>query len=184
VAIRINTEGPGRLTAAFTASTSPVAPLIQRARTGSGDFPAPVRAGAGPHGWTGSMPVRVLIADDDEVFRALLRRLMGGTVSVVGEAASGTEAVRLACLLLPEVVLLDVDMPLFVETTRQIKTARPEVKVILMTGHDEEAYLGGTGRSGADAFLPKKTVRSELLSAVRAAAFGRAEAALPCRRGA
>jgi DNA-binding NarL/FixJ family response regulator len=118
------------------------------------------------------IPVRVLIVDDDEGFRGLVKRLLGEAVKVVGEAGNGAEALWLARELHPDVVLMDLSMPLLdgLETTRRIKAEQSEVKVILMTGHGEEAYLSATGKSGADAFLPKRKVRSEVLSMVRDAA--------------
>lgn len=146
------------------------------------------REGPGLHGWMESTPVRVLIADGDDAFRSLLRRLLGQTVRVVGETANGAEAVRLACRLPLEVVLLDIDLPLLdgLEAARRIKAVRPGLRVILMTGHDEEACLGATGGSGADAFLPKKLVRWELPCAIRTATAAPAEPAAPggpARRG-
>src|SRR5262245_43613306 len=110
------------------------------------------------------MRLDVLIAAADEEFRRLLRRLIGGAVTVVGEAQDAGIAARLVREEKPSVVLLDMDLPgVVVETPRQMRGDNPSLKVILMTGHDEEAYLGGTGRSGADAFLPKRRVKTDVL---------------------
>ena len=117
-------------------------------------------------------PVRVLIADDDDTFRALVRNLLGSAVELVGEAADGDTAVRIARDLAPDVVLLDIELPTEggITTTRLIKAAHPETRVLLVTAHEEEAYLDSTGKTGADAFLPKRLIREQLLSAIKSLA--------------
>ena len=117
------------------------------------------------------MPVTVLVSDDNEGLRKRVRRVIEGVVAVVGEAATDEETLRMARELRPDVILVDVDLPPAggVETTQRIK-AQQEAKVILMTSRDEEAYLSATGKSGADAFLPKKSIRAEALSVLRAVA--------------
>ena len=120
------------------------------------------------------MTLNVLIVDDDEAFREVIKRQMGQGVKVIGEAARGDDAVLLASELRPDVVLMDLDLPGLdgIAATRQIKAFDPEVKVILLTPHDEEAYLSSTGKSGADAIVPKRAVRAEILSRIRVVASG------------
>jgi DNA-binding NarL/FixJ family response regulator len=120
------------------------------------------------------MTLNVLIVDDDEAFREVIKRQMGQGVKVIGEAARGDDGVLLASELRPDVVLMDLDLPGLdgIAATRQIKAADPEVKVILLTPHDEEAYLSSTGKSGADAILAKRSVRAEILSRIRVVASG------------
>jgi len=120
------------------------------------------------------MTLNVLIVDDDEAFREVIKRQMGQGVRVIGEAARGDDGVLLAKELRPDVVLMDLDLPGLdgIAATRQIKAVDPEVKVILLTPHDEEAYLSSTGKSGADAILPKRSVRAEILSRIRVVMSG------------
>ena len=120
------------------------------------------------------MPLTVLIVDDDERFRELVGRLLGAGVRVVGEAARGDDAVLLATELGPDVVLMDLDIPGLdgIATTRQIKAAAPQTKVILVTPYEEQAYLGSTGKTGADALLAKRAVRTEVLSCIRTVVGG------------
>ena len=118
------------------------------------------------------MPVMVLIADGDAAGRALTRRTIEGVVQVVGEATNDEEAMRLAQELMPDIILIDIDLPGGggVPFTHRLKAQQPGIKVILTTGHEEERYLSATGRSGADALLPKKSIKAEALSVIRGVA--------------
>lgn len=116
------------------------------------------------------MPIATLIVDDDLTFRRVVRQLLerAPEVSVVGEATDGEEALQLTQTLRPDVVLMDIAMPRLdgLEATRRIKAERPEVKVIILTVHNEEAYRKTACERGADAFLAKKTVGSQLLPTI------------------
>jgi CheY-like chemotaxis protein len=120
------------------------------------------------------MPLTVLIAAADERFRELVTRLLGLGVRVVGEVARGDDVVLLAMEVRPDVVLMDLDIPGLdgIAATRQIKAAAPRTKVILVTPYEEQAYLSSTGKTGADALLAKRSVRTEVLSRIRAVVGG------------
>jgi DNA-binding NarL/FixJ family response regulator len=113
------------------------------------------------------MAVTVLIVDDNAQFRVLLREIVAEEpdLHVVGEAADGAEAMRLALELRPDILLLDLGLPQVngLEVLRWSKAARPESKVIIETVHDEDAYRQAAEASGADAFLLKKTLGTDLL---------------------
>lgn len=125
-------------------------------------------------------PVRVLIADDQALLRGSLRVLVDTEPGLVttSEAATGTEAVRLARQDPPDVVLMDVRMPEMdgIEATRQIcgSPETADVKVLILTMFDLDEYVYAALRAGASGFLLKDTPPSELLAAVRVIAAGEA----------
>jgi DNA-binding NarL/FixJ family response regulator len=115
------------------------------------------------------MSLRILIGDDDPNWRSLIRRLLGSAASVVGEAETADEVVQLTAEHWPDIVLLDADLTDAgqVSLPRRIRATRPCTTVMLMTSRGEEAYLTSTGKSGADALLSKRSLRGELVPAMR-----------------
>ena len=103
--------------------------------------------------------IRVLIVDDVEQVRQDLRTLLmlSSELEIIGEAANGVEAVNLTESLNPDVVLMDLEMPVLdgYEATRQIKTRCPACRVVALTVHDYESARTEAQRSGVDAFLVK-----------------------------
>lgn len=118
------------------------------------------------------MSIRILIADDHGVLRAGLRALLSAEsdLEVAGEAADGREALRLVSELDPDVVLLDVNMPGpdGIEVTRRLKTVKPEVRVLILTVHEDEGLLREAIRAGASGYILKRAVESELIYAIHA----------------
>jgi DNA-binding NarL/FixJ family response regulator len=124
------------------------------------------------------MPIRVLIADDHAVVRdglALVLSQLDG-FEVVGEAASGDEAVKQAVLLKPDVVLMDVQMPGLdgVEATRQVAARAPGVAVLILSMYGDEAAAVGAVAAGARGYLLKGAGHAEVAAALRAVVAGQA----------
>jgi DNA-binding NarL/FixJ family response regulator len=119
---------------------------------------------------------RVLIADDDDLMRAGLAELLvvDAAIEVIGVASDGRQAVDLALALVPDVVLMDVRMPVLdgIEATRELATAAPHVKVLVLTTFEQDDYVFGALRAGASGFLLKRTRPEELIAAVQTVAAG------------
>jgi DNA-binding NarL/FixJ family response regulator len=121
-------------------------------------------------------PLRVLIVDDADESRAVLRRALGfdDTIEVVGEAASGTEAVRQTAALQPDVVLMDVRMPEGngIHATEEITRRFPEVRVVALTAHDDQDSVRDMLAAGALGYLIKGASVNDVMAAIRGAGAG------------
>ena len=119
---------------------------------------------------------RVMIVDDHSLLRVGLKQVLeeSGEFEVVGEAADGEEAVRLAAETLPQVVVMDVMMPRKdgVEACREIMASAPDTRVVMLTASTEEDAVIEAVAAGATGYLQKETGMDPLLSAVRAVAVG------------
>src|SRR5262245_19272972 len=122
--------------------------------------------------------IRVLLADDHTVVRQGLRALLAAEadIEIVSEAENGRQAVQLAKRFLPDVVVMDVAMPVLngIEATRQIVHAAPETKVLILSSYSEDEHLRQLIEAGAAGYLVKQTAANELLKAIREANQGRA----------
>ncbi len=116
--------------------------------------------------------IRLLLADDHAVLRAGLKTLLNAQpdMEVVAEAANGEEAVSRSLEVAPDVVLMDITMPVLggLEATQRIKKQNPAIKTLVLTMHEDESYLHQMLRAGADGYVPKKAADTELLDAIRA----------------
>jgi two-component system, NarL family, response regulator DegU len=118
---------------------------------------------------------RVLVADDHQLLRQALRRALEDSgFDVVAEAGDGEEAVRLVTLLRPDVVVMDVTMPVLdgIEATRRIHAATGHAKVLVLTMHDEDALRVKALRAGAVGFLTKDSAMQEVVETVKRVAAG------------
>lgn len=120
--------------------------------------------------------IRILIADDHTIVRDGIRSLFEdeADLEVIGEAEDGRSAVQLTKQLEPDVVIMDIAMPLLngLEATRQIKRDRSDVKVLVLTMHDNEEYIRQVLASGAAGYVLKDTAAKELIRAIRAVYHG------------
>ena len=119
--------------------------------------------------------IRVLLADDQALVRTGFRLILQVPgISVIGEAADGSEAAAMAIELRPDVVLMDVRMPKVdgVEATRLIRADGGPTRVLILTTFDLDEYVYAALRAGASGFLVKDTLAADLLSAIRVVAAG------------
>lgn len=112
---------------------------------------------------------RVLIADDHESMRYVIRLVVETEFDVVGEAANGREALDAAEHLQPDVVLLDINMPVMdgFEAARRLREALPESRIILVSDHATPVYADEGFRVGAHGYVAKGTVATKLCGAIR-----------------
>lgn len=120
--------------------------------------------------------IRVLLADDHALVRAGIKALLDNTqdIEVVAESGNGIQALELLKTTALDLVLLDISMPGLsgMEVLERINEEYQEVKVIILTIHDDPAYAVGAIRAGADGYLPKKAAGDELVRAIRAVMQG------------
>ncbi|HEV7196225.1 MAG TPA: response regulator transcription factor [Pedococcus sp.] len=121
-------------------------------------------------------PVRVLVVDDQTLFREALTTLLGvrDEVEVVGAVGDGAQALEAVALLRPDVVLMDLRMPVLdgVATTRRLAVEHPDVRVLVLTTFDGDDEVFPALRAGAVGYLLKDATASRLVEAVQAAALG------------
>ncbi len=122
--------------------------------------------------------IRIVLADDHAVMRTGLRLVLErqSDFSVVGEASDGREAVALVQKDAPDVLVMDIGMPNLngIEAARQVAAAAPQVSVVILSMHSDEAYVLRALKAGARAYLLKESAESDLIAAIRAVHAGKA----------
>jgi DNA-binding NarL/FixJ family response regulator len=122
------------------------------------------------------MSIRVLLADDQQLVRTGFRMILGAEkdIEVVGEAGDGAEAVERAVQLRPDVVLMDIRMPVLdgLEATRRVVEVTADTRVLILTTFDLNEYVYEALRAGASGFLVKDAPAAQLVTAIRVVADG------------
>ncbi|MBL9166428.1 MAG: response regulator transcription factor [Verrucomicrobiales bacterium] len=122
-------------------------------------------------------PITVLLAEDHTMVREGFRAMLAleRDIEVVGEAKDGRQAVVMTSRLKPEIVLMDIAMPLLngLEATRQVMKLVPSTKVLVLSAHSDDAYIDAAIESGAVGFLLKQTSSSDVCRAIREIHAGR-----------
>jgi DNA-binding NarL/FixJ family response regulator len=117
------------------------------------------------------MTIRIFLADDHPVVRNGLRLILGtqGDITIVGEASDGRDAVDRVLRLKPDVVIMDIAMPVLngIEATQQILEAVPEVKVIILSMHSSTEHVSGVLKAGALGYLLKESAGKDIVHAIR-----------------
>lgn len=123
-----------------------------------------------------TQPIRILLADDHAILRTGLKLLLSAQPNwqVVGEAQNGQEALELARQLQPDILLLDLNMPVLdgLSAIPAIKSAAPQTAILILTMHDDGDYLRRAIQAGASGYVLKKVVDTELLIAIQAVLRG------------
>jgi DNA-binding NarL/FixJ family response regulator len=119
-------------------------------------------------------PIRVLIADDHRLFAEALEAILAGErrIEVVGRARNGAEALELSLELEPDIVLMDISMPVMdgVEATRRIRESRPDACVLMLTGSNSAGDVDRSRQAGAAGYVTKDRIASQLVEAIVEAA--------------
>lgn len=120
--------------------------------------------------------IKLLLAEDHTIVRKGLRSLLDNEpqIQVVGEAEDGQQAIQKTAQMLPDVVVMDITMPILngLEATRQIKKLCPEVKVVVLTVHSTEEHIFQILRAGASGYVVKQGAVNELIDAIQTAYRG------------
>jgi DNA-binding NarL/FixJ family response regulator len=120
--------------------------------------------------------IRIVLCDDQAIVTEGLQVVLGGITGfeIVGVAQDGAEAVALAERLHPDLVLMDLRMPVLngIQATRQIRERVPQTKVLVLTTYDEDEWVFDAIRAGADGYLLKDTPREQLIAAIRGTVAG------------
>jgi len=120
--------------------------------------------------------IKVILADDHHLFRDGIKSLLNDVphIEVMDEVSNGEELLRVLESKKPDIVITDITMPILseIEATTQIKIKYPDVKVLILSMHNDEEFIHNAIQSGANGYLPKDTRRNELLEAIESICEG------------
>lgn len=118
--------------------------------------------------------VRVLLADDHQDFLAKVRRELGNEFEIVGMVGNGKEAVDAVCRLDPDVLVIDISMPVLngLEATSRLRTSSCRTKIVFLTIHDDPDFVAAALSSGASGYVIKGRLSADLVPAIREALQG------------
>ena len=120
--------------------------------------------------------IRIIIAEDHQTVRDGIKFLINAEpdLEVIGEAGDGREAIRMAEKLSPDILLMDISMPKLngLKATAKLKRIQPDIKILALTRHTEEAYLHELLQAGVSGYVLKQSASAELLRAIRVVAVG------------
>lgn len=122
--------------------------------------------------------IRLVIADDHALIRDGLKKILNieaaEKITIIGEASNGEEAIALARKLNPEIILMDINMPVMngIEATRKIKEFNPDISIIVLTIHDAEEYIHKLMDYGVSGYILKDTSAEDLLNVIKIVASG------------
>lgn len=118
------------------------------------------------------MPINILVADDHALLRQGIKNVLAleNDFAVIGEAGDGEETLRKAAELAPDVILLDINMPRLngLEVTKRLRDSHPQIKVLILTIHDDDSYVVEVIKAGAAGYLLKDVEPGMLVAAIRA----------------
>ena len=121
--------------------------------------------------------IKILVVDDHPFFRQGLCDVLANEddLQVIGEACDGEEALRQARELMPDVIVMDVNIPILngIQVTRKLRAAQPQVNVVILTAYDDEEQVFHAIRAGASAYYPKDVTPDKLVAAIREVSHGR-----------
>lgn len=114
--------------------------------------------------------INIILADDHRIFRDGIKSLLSdnNSIQIIGEASSGIELLEMLNMLKPDIIIMDISMPGLsgIEASKKITASYPDIKIIILSMHNNEEFVINSIKAGAKGYLPKDTSKEELLEAI------------------